>query len=87
MASLHYEDMQDLGINRENALRMHLSGNFYPPLPSFVKDIFINAFTKYWAYESDIDGLTEDLKEVYRGSLYSYGFEHYLNPEDLEGDY
>ena len=69
-----------------DSLQMHLTANFYPPLPDFVKKIFADAFNMYWARMIDIDGLAKELSRVYRGSLYDYGFWNYLNEEDLEND-
>ena len=61
-------------FGRAESLRLHLSANFYPPLPSFVKQIFIDAFNQYWSGLTDINGLEEELSRVYKGSLNDYGF-------------
>ena len=49
-------------FGRAESLRIHLSANFYPPLPSFVKQIFIDAFNQYWSGLTDINGLEKELK-------------------------
>ena len=74
-------------FGRAESLRLHLSANFYPPLPSFVKQIFIDAFNQYWSGLTDINGLEKELSRVYKGSLNDYGFYNYLNEEDLEEAY
>ena len=68
---------------KANSLNMHLSANFYPPLPEYVKKIFIDAFNLYWAYMIDIDQLQKELSRVYKGTLDQYGFYNYLNEDDL----
>ena len=68
---------------RADSLQMHLSANFYPPIPAEVKKIFGDAFNQYWAGMIDITGLEKELSRVYRGSLNDYGFWNYLNEEDL----
>ena len=70
-------------VGKYDSLQMHLSTNFYPPLPGEVKKIFGDAFNQYWAGMIDFEGLEKELSRVYRGSLYDYGFDNYLN----EGDY
>jgi len=74
-------------FGRAKSLELHLSANFYPPLPSFVKQIFLDAFNLYWAYKIDINDLQKELGRVYKGGLDQYGFYNYLNSEDLEYDY
>lgn len=66
------------------SLDMHLTANFYPPLPASVKKVFLDAFNQYWAHLIDIEGLTKELGRVYRGGLDQYGFYNYLNSDDLE---
>ena len=70
-------------VGRADSLQMHLSSNFYPPMPAEVKKIFGDAYNQYWAGMIDVEGLAKELSRVYRGSLYDYGFDNYLN----EGDY
>jgi hypothetical protein len=65
------------------SLNMHLSSNFYPPLPAYVKKIFIDAFNLYWSYMIDINQLEKELSRVYKGGLDQYGFYNYLNDDDL----
>ena len=74
-------------FGRAKSLEIHLSANFYPPLPNFVKQIFVDAFNQYWSGLTDINGLEKELSRVYRGSLNDYGFYNYLNEEDLEEAY
>jgi hypothetical protein len=82
MPSLHYEDMKDQGTSDAVALEMHLAHNFYPPIPEAVKRIFINAFHSYWEGSTDMEGLEKEVAQVYRGSLYDYGFENFLREDD-----
>lgn len=70
-------------LGKSASLRMHLSGNFYPPMPEWVKDVFVGSFERYWDGQSDMDMLKTDLSDVYQGSLYKYGFDNYLFDEDL----
>ena len=70
-----------------DSLQMHLSANFYPPLPDTVKKIFGDAFNMYWAGMIDMFGLQKELSRVYTGSLFDYGFDNYLNEEDLGDEY
>ena len=74
-------------FGRAKSLEIHLSANFYPPLPGFVKQIFVDAFNQYWSGLTDINGLEKELSRVYKGSLNDYGFYNYLNEEDLEEAY
>lgn len=75
---------QTLAVHgKSESLRMHLSGNFYPPLPEWVKDVFVGSFEKYWDGKSDIEMLQADLSDVYVGGLHKYGFDNYLNESDL----
>ena len=60
------------------SLMMHLGANFYPPIPGFVKKIFVDAFNMYWAGMIDKEQLEKELSRVYTGGLYRYGFENYL---------
>jgi hypothetical protein len=74
-------------VGKYESLQMHLSSNFYPPLPKEVKVIFGDAFNMYWAGMIDMFGLQKELSRVYKGSLFSYGFDNYLNEEDLGDEY
>jgi hypothetical protein len=74
-------------VGKFESLQMHLSSNFYPPLPKEVKVIFGDAFNMYWAGMIDMFGLQKELSRVYKGSLFSYGFDNYLNEEDLGDEY
>lgn len=67
-----------------SSLELHLGANFYPPLPGTVKKIFLDGFNQYWAGLIDIDQLGQELKRVYKGSLYDYGFDNYLIHEDFD---
>lgn len=70
-----------------DSLQMHLSANFYPPVPNEVKKVFGDAFNMYWAGMIDVVGLEKELSRVYTGGLDQYGFWNYLNEEDLEDEY
>jgi len=59
-------------------LNLHLTGKFYPPLPSEVKDVFVKSFNKYWEGKVNQKGLEQLLSEVYQGSLDDYGFYMFL---------
>lgn len=72
---------------RAGALDIHLTSNFYPPLPASVKRVFADAFSGYWAGLYGVEGLEKELSRVYRGGLHQYDFWQFLNEEDLEGDY
>lgn len=74
-------------VGMADSLSMHLSANFYPPLPGAVKQVFLGAFNQYWAGQIGITGLETELSRVYRGSLNDYGFYNYLLEEDLEENY
>jgi hypothetical protein len=65
-------------VGLADSLQMHLSANFYPPLPGFVKQIFGDAFNMYWAGMIDEEGLEKELSRVYKGGLDRYGFDNYL---------
>jgi hypothetical protein len=73
-------------FGRYESLNMHLSSNFYPPMPAQVKKVFLDGFNQYWAGLIDITGLSQELSRVYRGSLDQYGFYNYLNEDDLYND-
>ena len=62
-------------------LSLHLTGKFYPPLPSEVKETFLKSFNKYWEGKVNQKGLKHLLSEVYQGSLYDYGFYVFLMNE------
>lgn len=66
------------------SLELHLGSNFYPPLPTAVKKVFLDGFNQYWAGLIGLDQLGQELKRVYKGSLYDYGFDNYLIHEQLE---
>jgi hypothetical protein len=69
-----------------DSLQIHLSANFYPPVPNEVKKVFGDAFNMYWARMIDVAGLEKELSRVYTGGLGKYGFWNYLNEEDLQED-
>jgi hypothetical protein len=70
---------------RAGALDIHLSSNFYPPLPGEVKRIFQDAFQGYWAGLYGVPGLERELSRVYKGRLDQYDFWQFLEEWDLEG--
>jgi len=65
-------------VGLADSLQMHLSANFYPPMPGWVKQIFGDAFNMYWAGMIDEEGLEKELSRVYKGGLDRYGFDNYL---------
>ena len=69
-------------LGKEDGLKMHLTSNFYPPHPQFVKESTVKGFKLYWDYKIDIEKLTEYcyLKDV--DGLYRY-YSTFLNEEDL----
>tara|TARA_R110002012_G_scaffold57746_4_gene148966 strand:- start:5689 stop:5943 length:255 start_codon:yes stop_codon:yes gene_type:complete len=73
----------DLDISKEDRLKIHLQGNFYPKHPKEVEESTIKGFNLYWDYKIDIEKLTEYcyLRDV--GGLYRY-YSTFLNEEDLE---
>lgn len=84
---IYKQDLDDLNISQYDSLNIHLTSNFYPPLPGTVKKIFLDAFNLYWAYQIDINQLEKELSRVYTGGLDRYGFDSFLNEDDLEGGY
>ena len=70
-------------MNKSQGMRVHLTSNFYPPLPEYFISRFIKAWERYWN-EGDVEKLQVELSEVgYKGDLNSYDFYRYLNDEDL----
>lgn len=68
-----------LGMDKEQALRAHLSINFFPPIPEWGKDDTVKAFKEHW------EGKLDDLDELARRchlkrteGLYRF-FETFLN--------
>ena len=72
-------------MSQANALRFHLSTNFYPPLPDFVKDAFVAEFQEYWDGNVDVPQLEANLAEraYYTGGLGKYDFWQFLNEEEI----
>ena len=80
------QDLIERTIERDGrfeSLMTHLSVNFYPPVPEFVKKIFGDAFNMYWAGMIDVAGLEKELSRVYKGGIGQYDFWLYLDEEDL----
>ena len=70
-------------MNKSQGMRVHLTSNFYPPLPEYFISRFIKVWERYWN-EGDVEKLQVELSEVgYKGDLNSYDFYRYLNDEDL----
>lgn len=70
-------------MKKSQSLKMHLSCNFYPPLPDSFKNKFVSIFEKYWE-RGDIEWLQEALNKIgYKGDLNQYGFYNYINEEDF----
>lgn len=59
-------------ISREVALSAHLAGNFFPPLPQYVKDSTVAAFKEHWAGEIEDDELRERCYLKSLDGLYRY---------------
>lgn len=55
--------MEELGSlkDKESGLRMHLSGNFYPSIPSDVQAVIIKEFKKYWKGSFGHDTLLKNI--------------------------
>ena len=32
----------------EKGLRVYLTSKFYPPIPNWVKDVFVDSYKEYW---------------------------------------
>ncbi len=73
---------------KASGLNFHLTTAFYPPLPDFVKQAFVEVFTEYWNYEIEIEDLDQQLADraYYTGGVGSYNFWQFLNEDDLIGD-
>ena len=67
--SLH-DDILDL--SKEDALKIHLQSNFYPPHPSYVVESTIEGFNKYWKDEIELDKLAEACYLRNIDGLYQY---------------
>lgn len=66
------------------ALSMHLTHNFYPPIPQEIRCAFMDAFVEYWERDIDCWELEQRLREIgYTGGLEKYNFWQFLNDEDL----
>jgi len=48
-----------LGLTREGALEAHISMNFFPPHPGYVKKSIVEGFKKYWAGEIGLEELAK----------------------------
>ena len=66
---------------KEVALEMHITGNFYPPHPDYVKQSMREGFKQYWAGEIGLDELREACYLHDLDGLYRY-FGSFLNEED-----
>ena len=70
---------------RKAGLQFHLDTAFYPPLPGYVKEAFVEVFQDYWNGDIDAADLDEQLAEraYYTGGVGNYNFWQFLNEEDL----
>lgn len=74
-------------LSREQALRFHLSCNFYPPLPESIKQAFVDVFTDYWNDDLPLAELDDTLakRAGYTGGVHQYDFWQFLNIDDDTG--
>lgn len=77
--------MKDTYVIEEHGLKVglsfHLEANFYPPLPSYVKESIMDAFQDHWDGKlNDMDKLKDRcyLRDV--DGLYRY-FSEFINEE------
>lgn len=82
MGNMHASEYARLQ-GKERGFETHMRANFFPPHPEWVIQRFLDAFKKYWEYNINLDGLTEELSDIYSGDWNSYGFANFLNEEDL----
>ena len=76
-------------LGSEESLKWHLTGNFYPPFPSSVKNRVITMFKAYWRNRINFELLMKYItkKFVNEDGFYRYQFDFYLKDEDKEFDY
>ena len=67
--------------SREQALRGHIVGNFYPPHPAYVQSSMMEGFKKYWEGKINLDQLQKACYLRNKEGLYKY-FGSFLNEED-----
>lgn len=72
-------------LGRENGLRTHLQCNFYPRLPDFVVDAFVEVFKEHWDGKLPVEALNAALAEraYYTGGIEKYDFWQFINEEEL----
>ena len=66
-------------LGKKGSLELHLTANFYPPLPEFVKKSAVDAFEEHW--NGELDDLDELARLCYlrnTDALYRY-FSDFLN--------
>jgi len=70
----------------EQALNTHLSVNFYPPLPGYVKEAFIEVFKEHWEGKLDEEDLDQALSDraYYTGGIGSCDFWQFTNSNQEE---
>ena len=73
----------DLDISKEDRLKIHLQGNFYPRHPKEVEESTIKGFNLYWDYKIGIEKLAEYCYANDIWVLHKY-YSTFLNEEDLE---
>ena len=84
MPSLYREDMEIYsGFTKEQCLVAHLDSNFYPPIPSFIRQDTIEGFKAFWAGEIDTLELTEKCHLRDEDALFHF-FNEYLCDDSEE---
>lgn len=85
------EVISELDMPLRNQIEIHLSSNFYPPIPRFMAQACVDALNAYW--EEDINRMI-DMPEgvLYKGSTSAPAWavvdQHRLSPWlDEEEDY
>jgi hypothetical protein len=68
----HMQQMEWAAMpDRMVGLDYHLTGNFYPPFPKWVKDRIKDAFRKYWAGKLNAEGVIRNLTKGTRDAKFS----------------
>ena len=69
-----------LNINKENSLRYHLQGNFYPQHPDYIVNRITTMFKAYWRNRINEDTLKKYMfnKIISESGFYRYQFSEYL---------
>lgn len=78
-------------LGKMHGLRIHLAGNFYPPIPYSVRELIEKNFAKYWkkrfGAEKLLTNINKDLEKA-NGQIIGIKslerFTEFLNEEDLD---